>query len=269
MVAIALVTAGAWLLTGERMAGMDMGPGTDLGSLAFFTSVWVVMMAAMMFPSAWPTLAVYSRLQGDWREQNGSSGAGSTAAFAAGYLLTWTATGLVAYALLDGARSLSVDAFAWDRDGPYLAGGVILAAALYQLTPLKDVCLSRCRNSLMFVLGSWRPGRAGALRMGAEHGAWCVGCCWALMGVLFALGVMSVGWMVFVAALIAIEKLVPWRLWANRGIAVGLLALALAVALVPDRVPALTQPDSPGARHAMEAMGMPGPAPDSAPPPGG
>jgi predicted metal-binding membrane protein len=144
-----------------------------------------------------------------------------------------------------------------------VAGGVIVGAAIYQLTPLKDVCLRHCRSPLMFVVAHWRSGRLGALRMGIEHGAWCVGCCWALMAALFALGVMSIGWMAFIAALIAIEKLLPWRALANRGIAVVLLVLGLAVAFVPEHVPGLTLPGSPEAAQAMEAMGMEGGAMDS------
>jgi hypothetical protein len=133
---------------------------------------------------------------------------------------------------------------------------VIFAAGIYQLTPLKDACLRRCRSPLMFLLHSWHPGRAGALRMGTEHGAWCVGCCWMLMAALFALGIMSVGWMAFIAALIAIEKLLPWKAVANRGIAVMLVVLGLAVAFVPDDVPGLVQPDSADAQQAMQSMGM-------------
>jgi hypothetical protein len=104
------------------------------------------------------------------------------------------------------------------------------------------------------VLEAWRDGRAGALRMGLGQGAWCVGCCWALMASLFALGVMSLAWMAFVAALIALEKLAPWRVAANRAIAVGLLAIGLGVALAPREVPALTVPDSPEARSSMMRM---------------
>ena len=129
-------------------------------------------------------------------------------------------------------------------------------AAVYQLTPLKDVCLRHCRSPFMFLMKHWRPGRLGALRMGVIHGGWCVGCCWALMAALFALGVMSLGWMAFIAALIAIEKLLPWRALANRGIAVLLLVLGLGVAFAPESVPGLTLPGSPKAMRAMEAMGM-------------
>jgi predicted metal-binding membrane protein len=247
-----------WVVTDERMAGMDAGPGTDPGTLGFYVTAWVVMMAAMMFPSIWPMVVMHTRIQAGKRERGQATPAGVTAVFVAGYLVTWTAAGLAFYALIEVGRSLDIEALSWDSGGPYVAGAVIVAAAVYQLTPLKDVCLRKCRSPFMFLLTAWRPGRRGALRMGVEHGGWCVGCCWALMAALFALGVMSVGWMVFIAGLIAIEKLLPWKALANRGIAVLLLALGLAVAFAPEDVPGLTLPDSPEAAQAMEAMGMEG-----------
>jgi predicted metal-binding membrane protein len=253
LVLLALV---GWAVTDERMQGMDAGPGTDLGTLGFFLTTWMVMMSAMMFPSIAPMVLMYARMETGRREQGKRAPAGATAVFVGGYLINWAGAGLVGYAIFDLARSLSIDAFSWDRGGPYLAGGVLIAAAVYQLTPLKDACLRKCRNPLMFLLTSWRPGRLGALRMGIEHGAWCVGCCWALMAALFALGVMSVGWMAFIAALIAIEKLLPWKALANRDVALLLVALGVAVAFAPDRVPGLTLPGSPQAAKAMQSMGM-------------
>ena len=246
-----------WTVTDERMHGMDAGPGTDLGSFGFFVSAWVVMMAAMMFPSIWPMVTIYRRVQAGRKTQDREAPIGATAIFVAGYLVIWTAAGLVAFVAFEAVQLLSIDAFSWDRGGPYLAGAVIVTASIYQLTPLKDVCLNKCRSPLMFVLTSWQPGRLGALRMGIEHGAWCVGCCWALMAALFALGVMSLGWMLFIAALIAIEKLLPWKALANRGVAVLLLVLGFAVAFAPEDVPGLVIPGSPEAAQAMDAMGMP------------
>ncbi|MDP9277155.1 MAG: DUF2182 domain-containing protein [Actinomycetota bacterium] len=243
-----------WTVTDERMHGMDAGPGTDLGTLGFFVTAWVVMMAAMMFPSIWPMVAMYTRVQQGKRERGKEVPAGATALFVGGYLVTWAAAGLVGYGIFEAARGISIDAFSWDRGGPYLAGGIIVVAAVYQLTPLKDACLSKCRSPLGFLLTAWRPGRLGAFRMGLEHGAWCLGCCWALMAALFALGVMSVGWMVFIAALIAIEKLLPWKTFANRGVAVLLLVLGLSVAIAPERVPGLILPGSPQAMPAMKSM---------------
>jgi predicted metal-binding membrane protein len=243
-----------WLITDRRMAGMDAGPGTDLGTLGFYITAWVVMMAAMMFPSIAPMVLVYRMIERRRRDHPGAAARGSTSLFVAGYLASWTVFGLLAYTIFVGVRSFSIGAFSWHRGGPYLAGGVLLAAAIYQLTPAKDACLRRCRGPLQFLSQAWRDGPIGAFRMGIEHGGWCVGCCWALMGALFALGIMSVGWMVFVAALIAIEKLLPWKVPANRTIAAVLTGLAVAVALVPANVPGLTLPSSAGAQRAMSAM---------------
>ncbi|MDQ3647053.1 MAG: DUF2182 domain-containing protein [Actinomycetota bacterium] len=246
------LAAAGWLVTDYRMQDMDLGPGTHLGTLGFYVSAWIVMMAAMMFPSAAPMVLIFARVQRKRQELGKGGRPVATGVFVAGYLLSWTAFGLTAYGLLELLRSLSIDAFSWDEGGPYLAGGVIVAAAIYQLTPLKDVCLSKCRGPLDFVLNHWRPGVGGALRMGVEHGAWCVGCCWALMAALFALGAMSIVWMVFVAALIATEKLLPWKRVANRGIALLLVVLGLAVGSVPERVPGLTLPHE---AHAMPHTG--------------
>jgi predicted metal-binding membrane protein len=146
-----LLAVVAWLVTDDRMAGMDDGPGTDLGSLGFYVTAWVVMMAAMMFPSIAPMVGVYDRVQRKRREQ-GRALAGATAAFVAGYIACWTAAGLAAYGLIALAVALDVEALGWNVAGPYVAGGVIVAAAVYQLTPLKDACLARCRSSLAFVM---------------------------------------------------------------------------------------------------------------------
>lgn len=249
---LALALAG-WLFTDSRMEGMDAGPGTDLGGLGFYVASWVTAMAAMMFPSIWPMVSVFARLQRRRREAGRTAPAGATALFVAGYLLTWTAAGLAAYGLFAATRSLSIDALSWDQAGRYVAGGVIVAAAVYQLTPLKYACLRRCRGPLTFLIESWREGSIGALRMGVAHGAWCLGCCWVLMAALFALGVMSVGWMVLIAALIALEKLAPWQWLATRGVAIVLVALGIAVSAAPAQVPGLTIPGSPGSAMDMQS----------------
>jgi len=244
----------AWALTSEQMSGMDAGPGTDPGTLGFFIGVWVVMMSAMMFPSIAPMVIMHTRMQEGRRERGQEAAFGATTLFVAGYLVAWSAAGLLAYGLYELGRAATGDAFAWGNAGPYLAGAILLGAAAYQLTPLKDVCLRHCRSPLMFLVKHWRPGQLGALRMGVIHGGWCVGCCWALMAALFALGVMSLGWMAFIAALVALEKLLPWKEVANRGVAVALLALGVSVAFTPASVPGLTLPDSAQAMRAMEAM---------------
>jgi len=235
LIALLLALAAlAWWSAAGRMAGMDEGPGTALGALGWFLGVWTVMMAAMMLPSAAPTVALYARLAGErWR-------AGPWA-FVAGYLLTWAAAGLLAYALAAAARALLGDSVTWDGAGRWLAGGTLFVAAAYELTPVKHACLSRCRSPLGFLVGSWRDGVGGALDMGARHGVWCLGCCWALMASLFALGVMSLAWMAFVAALIALEKTFPWD-GVTYATAMILLVLGVALIAAPDAIPGLTVP---------------------------
>ena len=250
------LAAVAWVVTNHQMSGMDAGPGTDPGGLGFFLGVWVVMMAAMMFPSIAPMVIMHVRIQEGRRERGQPVAVGTTTLFVVGYLVAWAGAGLLGYGLYQAGTAISGDVFAWSNGGPYLAGGIILGAAIYQLTPLKDVCLRHCRSPFMFLMQHWRPDRLGALRMGVAHGGWCVGCCWALMAALFALGIMSLGWMAFIAALIAVEKLLPYKALANRGIAILLLALGLGVALTPASVPGLTLPNSPEAMKAMQSMGM-------------
>jgi predicted metal-binding membrane protein len=225
----------AWWSTAERMSGMDAGPGTDLGAVGWFLGVWIVMMAAMMFPSVSPTVALYARMA-----RRGSRIAPFV--FASGYLATWTAAGLAAYGLFKLGDRLLGHELAWNNAGRWLAGGTLLLAAAYELTPVKDVCLTKCRSPLGFLLSTWRSGTRGALEMGARHGAWCVGCCWALMASLFALGVMSLAWMAFVAALIALEKTVPFGRAITYATAALLFALGLALLAAPDAVPGLTVP---------------------------
>jgi predicted metal-binding membrane protein len=248
----------AWTVTDDRMSGMDAGPGTDLGDLGWFIGVWVVMMAAMMFPSIWPMVLTYRRVDESRKARGKPTGAIAVPAFVGGYLVAWTGAGLIFYAVVELFRSADIGFLAWDEAGQYIAGGVILAAAIYQLTPLKDACLRRCRSPLMFILNSWRPGNVGALRMGVEHGLWCVGCCWGLMAALLALGVMSIGWMALIAALIAVEKLLPWRALASGIVTASLFVLAIGLLAAPEDVPGLTVPGSPEAEQAMEAMGMEG-----------
>ncbi|HEY2193923.1 MAG TPA: DUF2182 domain-containing protein [Actinomycetospora sp.] len=228
-----------WWWTADQMRGMDDGPWTDLGGFGWFVLVWLVMMAAMMFPSVAPTVALYARMT---RTRSPLS----PPAFTAGYLSTWTAAGVVAWLVGAAVRGLPGDVLSWDHGGRALAAGAIVVAGVYQLTPWKNVCLGKCRSPLGFLLGSWRDGPAGGVRMGARLGAWCLGCCWALMLALFALGIMSVVWMAAIAALIAIEKTVPWRAVATYGIAMGLIVLGVLVLVAPDAVPGLTIPGGDG-----------------------
>jgi predicted metal-binding membrane protein len=189
----------------------------------------------MMLPSVAPTVALYSRMT---RARSPLL----PATFTAGYLGAWAAAGMGAWAVGAGIGAAFDDVLAWDRAGRWVAGATLVVAAGYELTPLKDVCLGKCRSPLGFLLGTWRDGHRGAIEMGARGGAWCVGCCWALMASLFALGIMSIGWMALVAALIALEKTLPWRRAATYTTTVVLLVLGALVLLAPDALPGLTTP---------------------------
>ncbi|TMK27379.1 MAG: DUF2182 domain-containing protein, partial [Actinobacteria bacterium] len=162
--------------------------------------------------------------------------------FAASYFAVWTVYGLAAFGLYRGVRALDIGFLNWDRGGPYVAGALVALAGLYELTPLKGVCMRHCRSPMQFVLAGWRDGVSGALRMGAEHGAYCVGCCWGLMVVLFALGVMSLFWMAVVAALIFAQKVLPYGDRLSRVFAVAFVAFGIWLAAAPGTVPGLTQP---------------------------
>jgi predicted metal-binding membrane protein len=228
------------------MQGMDNGPWTGLGAFGWFLGIWVVMMAAMMFPSVAPTVALYSRMT---KERSPLS----PLLFTSGYLVTWAGAGVVAFAVALAGGRFAGDVLSWNRAGRWVAGATLIVAAVYELTPLKDVCLGKCRSPLGFLLGSWRDGRVGGLRMGVSHGGWCIGCCWALMASLFALGLMSLVWMALVAGLIAFEKLIPSRRAATYGTAGVLLVLGLLLLTAPNVIPGLTIPGN-GSMSDMGGM---------------
>jgi len=245
ILAALLACAGlAWWLTIRRMSGMDAGPGTALGTLGWFTGSWVLMMAAMMLPSFAPTLAAYVAA-------TGATGPLRWVSFACGYLLTWALAGVLAYGVFELGKDLLSGALAWHAGGRWAAAGVLAAAAAYQLVPLKQTCLARCRGEL----GEPRSeARNGALAQGVRSGGWCIGCSWGLMAALFALGVMSLTWMALIAGLVALEKTGPWPRAARLAAAGVLAALAVGLLVAPHSVPGLVVPGS-GPMHAMNTMG--------------
>jgi predicted metal-binding membrane protein len=210
----------AWLVAIVRMRGMDMGPGSDLGSLSFFAGTWTVMMAAMMLPSALPAIARGRR-------------AAASSIFALSYVAVWAVVGIVAFAAFRAIHAADLGFLAWDRAGAWIAGATVVAAGVYELTPLKRASLARCRADRSVA----NPAVAG-LRYGAN----CVGCSAGLMVVLFALGVMSITWMIVVAAVVFVEK-VP-RIGASLPIPIALLlgGFGLWIALDASSVPWLTSP---------------------------
>ena len=247
VVAVLLAVAGvAWWSTAEQMPGMDAGPGTDLGSLGWFTGAWAVMMAAMMLPSFAPTAAAYAALA---RQREPSR----WLLFAGGYLLVWSGAGVLAYGLFEPAKHLLAGDLPWHGGGRWLVAGALAGAAAYELTPFKDACLRRCQSPLRFLPAVWREGRTGAFAMGVRNGAWCLGCSWTLMAALFALGVMSLTWMGLVAVLVAVEKLASWRRSMTIASAALLLTLAAGVLAAPRSVPGLgVAGGSSSPMHAMK-----------------
>jgi len=213
----------AWAVTVERMRGMDAGPGTDLGGLGWYLGIWVTMTAAMMLPTTVPAVRHVARVARH----------APTLLFTAAYLAVWTVYGLLAYGVYQLIVSLDLGRLAWDRDGPYAAGAVIVAAGLYELTPLKRRCLEHCRMG---------PDGGNAFRGGLVHGLDCVGCSGALMAVLFVLGVMSLFWMAVVAVVIFAEKVLPHGPRFAPAVGVALVVLGIWVAASPGTVPGLTDP---------------------------
>jgi predicted metal-binding membrane protein len=231
--AAVLLVAGAavaWALTVERMRGMDAGPGTNLGGLGWYLGIWVTMTAAMMLPSAVPAAGHAAR----------AARRNTTVLFVAGYLAVWTIYGLVAYGLYRFLSSLDTGWLAWDERGPSLAGVVIVAAGIYESTPLKRRGLRRCRSAT-------HP--RNPLRSGLAHGLDCVTCSGGLMAVLFVLGVMSLFWMALVTIAIFAEKVLPHGARLATPLAAALVALGVWVGVSPASVPGLTQP---GGSPSME-----------------
>ena len=237
VLAVALV---CWVVAADRMRGMDMGPGTGLGSLPFFLGVWVTMMAAMMLPSALPMVQLFDRIGRDRRDAG--KPAPRTAVFVASYLAVWAAYGVAAFAVYRGISAAHWRFLSWQHHGQIVAGAAVAAAGLYELTRLKRACLRHCRGPMHFILGGWRPGNRGAFLMGLEHGGYCVGCCFGLMLILFALGAMSVTWMAIVAIVIFVQKVLPRAAALHVPLAVALLGLGVWIALAPGSVPGLEVP---------------------------
>src|SRR2546425_8803735 len=205
----------AWLyLFGmERMSMMDVTPAMampgdrDAGRFLLTFLMWAVMMVAMMVPAASPMILTFATI--NRRRAAAGTPAVPTAVFLAGYLVIWSAFSLAAAALQGALQAAALLAPATLTVTPLVGGALLIAAGLYQLTPLKYACRARCQSPLAFILGEWREGARGAFVMGLRHGAFCVGCCWALMALLFVAGVMNLLWVAAIAAFVLVEKLVP------------------------------------------------------------
>ena len=216
----------------EEMMGLTMGLTAPL-----FLALWVVMMVAMMFPTAAPMILTFARVHASKRERGQPYV--PTWVFVAAYLTVWVAFGAAAYGVAVGAESLA-DRSPWLMENAGRIGGAVLVlAGLYQLSPLKHVCLSKCRSPVAFILGSWRDGYWGSFRMGLEHGSYCLGCCWLLFVILFPLGVMNVGVMALITLLIFAEKALPLGRQAGLAAALVLMAYGALAILNPGVLPTM------------------------------
>jgi predicted metal-binding membrane protein len=219
----------------NQMMGLTMGM-----SAALFILVWIVMMVAMMFPTAAPMILVFARVHAAKRQNEPAFV--PTWVFVSAYLLIWTLFGVLTYAGAVWVEELAQQVPWLTANAARLGGGVLALAGLYQLSPLKRSCLSKCRTPLQFILGSWRDGYGGAFRMGLEHGLYCLGCCWLLFVILFPLGIMNVAVMALVTALIFAEKSFPIGQRIARLAALALLAYGVVVMAVPGALPIVPAP---------------------------
>ncbi len=184
--------------------------------------MWAVMMVAMMLPSATPMILLHARVN----RQRAAQGRPAQPAwpFVGGYLLVWAGFSLIATLANWGLHAGGLMTSMMGRTVPAVAGAALIAAGVFQWTPLKDVCLTHCRSPITFLAHAWREGRGGALVMGLHHGAYCLGCCWLLMALLFVLGVMNLAWIAVLTVFVLLEKVVPRGRLLGRAAGVGLLA---------------------------------------------
>jgi predicted metal-binding membrane protein len=232
------LAAAAWaVLAWQGAVGhMDMTNSPTMGLRApLFLAIWIVMMVAMMFPAATPMIVAFHKVQASKR-QRGEAFV-STWIFVAAYLLVWGLAGVGGYAGALAAEAVAARIAPSPATAARVGGALLAAAGGYQLTPLKDLCLSKCRTPLTFIITSWRDGAAGALRMGLLHGAYCLGCCWLLFVILFPLGIMNIAVMAVVTLVIFAEKTLPWGRAAARAAAVALIAYGSVVVAAPQLLP--------------------------------
>ena len=242
---IILLTVLSWAYLFGLAAGMDdmamegdlmssvsglMGPQLSTWSVRdffFMFLMWSVMMVAMMLPSASPLILLHVRV--NRQQEDGGDGFHGTVAFAIGYLLVWTSFSAVATLLQWGLEKLAVLSPMMASTSPLLGAGLLLAAGIYQLTPFKNVCLRHCRSPVHSLMQHWRRGTSGAFMMGFHHGAYCIGCCWLLMALLFVFGVMNLVWIAVLSVFVLLEKVVPRGELVARVAGVGFIVAGVSV----------------------------------------
>lgn len=248
--ALVLLSILAWVITVHQMGSMGLGMLTHSMTMGqpfspshagLYIVFWGVMMVAMMFPSVAPMVVLFSTIARRKQEQHEQTDPSrpfrpspSVWIFVAGYSLLWTLTGGIAYAGDLAMQSLP-HAFPILRTyGTVIGGATLMSAGLYQLTPLKYLCLTQCRSPFGFLVQHWQEGARGAFRMGFQHGAYCLGCCWSLMAVMFVMGTMNLVWMGILSLVIFVEKIVPHGIRMGKAVGVGLIGLGLLMAVSPN-----------------------------------
>jgi predicted metal-binding membrane protein len=235
-VVVALISWG-WLahMIGDMsaipgMSSMMMSPHTITSGMFFGLFVmWAVMMAAMMLPTAAPMILAYARMQA--RDRAEGAGWLPVAAFSLGYVIVWSGFSLAAAGFQAVLTSLAMMSPMMMKTAAPVSGAILIGAGLYQFAPLKLACLRLCQSPLSFLMTRWRSGAAGALHMGTSHGTYCVGCCWAMMAVLFAVGVMNTAWIAGLTVVVLLEKTVRSNRMVSRVIGLGLICLGAFVLL--------------------------------------
>jgi predicted metal-binding membrane protein len=227
----------AWALLVWQAGAMRSGAmGLTMGmSGALFLAIWVVMMVATMFPAAASMILMFDRIAASKRQR--AQAFVPTWVFIGGYLLIWTLFGALAYVFASVADRVAGQSMWLMANASRIGGAVLIAAGLYQLSPLKSVCLSRCRTPTQFIMTSWRDGYGGALRMGIEHGLFCVGCCWLLFLIVFPLGMMNIVALGLLTTLIFAEKALPVGVLASRLAAAALIVYGIVVLVAPAALP--------------------------------
>ncbi len=237
-VSLVAVTALAWtylLYLASRMGRTELSTDMALPQMDAWGPVellltfvmWSVMMVAMMIPSAVPLILLFTKINQTRREREDS--ALPTATFVSGYLLVWTVLSALATLMQWGLHDAGLLSPMMKSSSSLVSGTLLIAAGVYQWTPWKRACLIHCRSPFHFIMSEWHSGALGALRMGSRHGVYCVGCCWALMAVLFVAGIMNLLWVAAVAAFVLAEKLVPGGELIGRSAGIVLILIGLGV----------------------------------------
>jgi predicted metal-binding membrane protein len=233
------LSAVAWALIVWQSSMMDDDDmGLTMGMAApVFLGIWIAMMVAMMFPTAMPMILTFARVQSGRAAR--SQATVPVWVFVSAYLFVWVSFGAVAFVAASAANELAENVMWLMDNAARIGGGVLILAGLYQLSPAKRRCLSKCRSPMSWILSSWRDRVGGALRMGVEHGMYCLGCCWLLFVILFPLGMMNIAAMALITVLIFAEKSLLVSRYAVTLAGVGLIAYGVVVLAMPDALPTM------------------------------